>query len=121
MTVVGACNMPSRAEGILGLTSRREKSGIPLEQISQSMKIGVRSLQAIEAGEFQKLPGGVYSTSYIRQYAKAIGVDESQILAIYYSVMGIKAEPDDASEPVAKPPRSRVSRFLRGASTVFGF
>ena len=112
--------MPSRAEGILGLTSRREKSGIPLEQISQSTKIGVRSLQAIEAGEFQKLPGGIYSTSYIRQYAKAIDFDESVILAEYYSVMGISPEPENAFEQSGHANGNLVSRVLRHTSTVFG-
>jgi cytoskeletal protein RodZ len=73
----------------LGLASRRERKAISLEQISETTKIGIRSLKAIEAGEFQKLPGGVYSTSYIRQYARAIEFDESQILRLYYSVMGI--------------------------------
>jgi cytoskeleton protein RodZ len=73
----------------LGLASTRQKKAISLEQISETTKIGIRSLQAIEAGEFQKLPGGVYSTSYIRQYARAIEFDESQILTLYYSVMGI--------------------------------
>jgi cytoskeletal protein RodZ len=73
----------------LGLASTRQKKAISLEQISATTEIGMRSLQAIEAGEFQKLPGGVYSTSYIRQYARAIEFDESQILTLYYSVMGI--------------------------------
>jgi cytoskeletal protein RodZ len=105
----------------LRLSERRRKRGVSLEQISEATKIGMRALRAIEAGEFQKLPGGVYSTSYIRQYAKAIGVDESQILAIYYSVMDIKPEPEEKPESVAGPRRGLVSRFLRGASTVFGF
>jgi cytoskeleton protein RodZ len=73
----------------LELASTRQKKAISLEQISESTKIGIRSLKAIEAGEFQKLPGGVYSTSYIRQYARAIEFDESQILTMYYAVMGI--------------------------------
>ena len=74
----------------LELASTRQKKAISLEQISETTKIGIRSLKAIEAGEFQKLPGGVYSTSYIRQYARAIEFDESQILTMYYAVMGIK-------------------------------
>lgn len=74
----------------LELASKRQEKAISLQQISESTKIGIRSLEAIEAGEFQKLPGGVYSTSYIRQYARAIQFDESQILSLYYSVMGIK-------------------------------
>jgi cytoskeleton protein RodZ len=73
----------------LELASTRQKKAISLEQISETTKIGIRSLKAIEAGEFQKLPGGVYSTSYIRQYARAIEVDEAQILTKYYAVMGI--------------------------------
>ncbi len=73
----------------LGLATTRQRKAISLEQISETTKIGIRSLKAIEAGEFQKLPGGVYSTSYIRQYARAIEFDESQLLTVYYSVMGI--------------------------------
>ena len=105
----------------LRLTERRRKRGVSLEQISNTTKIGMRALRAIEAGEFQKLPGGVYSTSYIRQYAKAIGVDEAQILAIYHSCMGIKPEPEDVCEPADRASRGLVKRVLRGASTVFGF
>lgn len=105
---------------ILGLASRRQKKAISLEQISQSTKIGMRALQAIEAGEFKKLPGGVYTTSYIRQYAKAIDIDESQILALYYSVMDIKPEPEAVPQPSAESGPGFVSRLLRHTSTVLG-
>ena len=69
----------------LGLAHWRRKKGLSLEQISQSTKISLRSLQAIETEEFKRLPGGIYSTSYIRQYARAIEFDESRILSLYYS------------------------------------
>src|ERR1035437_4135904 len=68
---------------LLGLATVRRNRGISLQQISDSTKIGVRLLEAIERGEFRKLPGGIYTTSYIRQYAKAIDYDESAILAAY--------------------------------------
>ena len=55
---------------VLGLASIRRNRGLTLEQISQNTKISVRALQAIEEGEFKKLPGGIYNTSYIRQYAR---------------------------------------------------
>jgi|SRR5450432_3361296 cytoskeletal protein RodZ len=73
--------------GILGLTTIRENRGISLQQISSSTKIGVRVLEAIERGDFGKLPGGIYSTSYIRQYARAIDYDESAILEVYDQAM----------------------------------
>ena len=104
----------------LELASRRKRSAISLEQISQATKIGIRSLEAIEAGEFQKLPGGVYNTSYIRQYARAIDFDESLILEHYYSVMGIKPEPEQTVERPGQAAGSFVSRFLRYTSALSG-
>ena len=104
----------------LELASRRKRSAISLEQISKATKIGIRSLEAIEAGEFQKLPGGVYSTSYIRQYARAIDFDESLILEHYYSVMGIKPEPEQIRERAGQAVGSFVSRFLRYTSVASG-
>jgi cytoskeletal protein RodZ len=74
-------------ETILGLKTIRRNRGITLEAISAATKISVRSLAAIEAGDFRKLPGGIYNTSYIRQYARAIDYDESALLAFYHSNM----------------------------------
>ena len=71
-------------KNFLGLATIRRNRGISLRQIAESTKIGVRALEAIEQGEFQKLPGGIYTTSYIRQYARAIDYDESEILAVYH-------------------------------------
>jgi cytoskeletal protein RodZ len=75
-------------KSVLGLATIRKNRGISLEQIAQSTKIGVRALEAIERGDFQKLPGGIYSTSYIRQYARAIDYDESTLLEFYHRETG---------------------------------
>ncbi len=70
-------------DSVLGLATIRRNRGITLEQIAESTKISLRSLKAIEAGDFSKLPGGIYNTSYIRQYARAIDFDEAELLAFY--------------------------------------
>ena len=70
-------------ESVLGLSTIRRNRGVTLEQISAATKISLRSLEAIECGDFRKLPGGIYNTSYIRQYARAIDYDESTILDAY--------------------------------------
>ncbi|PWU09276.1 MAG: hypothetical protein C5B51_06535 [Terriglobia bacterium] len=75
-------------QSVLGLETIRRNRGISLAQIAESTKISIRSLEAIERGEFRKLPGGIYNTSYIRQYARAIDYDESAILSYYHRVMG---------------------------------
>ena len=67
----------------LNLALARKRRGLTLEEIAQSTRIVPRYLQAIETEEFNKLPGGVYATSYIRQYARAIGFSETELLNHY--------------------------------------
>jgi cytoskeletal protein RodZ len=84
-----------------------------LEEISAVTKISVRSLKAIECGEFKKLPGGIYNTNYIRQYAKAIDFDESELLNYYKSQTGAGSEGDGAVE---RPKSRDLFSALRPAS-----
>lgn len=74
-----------RDKSILGVRTWRQERGISLEAIAAATKIGVRLLDAIERGDFQRLPGGVYNTNYIRQYAQAIGFSETDLLAAYHA------------------------------------
>ncbi|HVN06407.1 MAG TPA: helix-turn-helix domain-containing protein [Bryobacteraceae bacterium] len=83
---------------ILGLATIRRNRGISLEQIAESTKINIRSLKAIEGGDFKKLPGGIYNTSYIRQYAKAIDFDESELLNFYRVQMGVPAGKEESTQ-----------------------
>ena len=94
--------------GILGVRDWRQKKGISLEKIAQATKLSVRHLEAIEAGEFKRLPGGIYNTSYIRQYARAIGFDEADLLAYYHGSQdatpgGLTAADDRLAHRVPKP------------------
>jgi hypothetical protein len=67
----------------LDLARFRKEAGVSLEDIASETKISLRFLRAIEEEEFDKLPGGIFSTSYLRQYAAAIGFDEAEMLAHY--------------------------------------
>src|SRR5437899_3168377 len=70
---------------VLQLEQLRRGNGVSLEAISESTKISTSYLRAIESEEFDKLPGGVFNTNYIRQYACAIGFSEDELLALYRS------------------------------------
>ena len=91
----------------IAAAKRREK-GISLHQIATATKISVRSLQAIEEGEFKKLPGGIYNTSYIRQYARAVDVDETELIAVYEESKTVAANP-----PATRPSIKRFSPALQ--------
>ena len=82
----------------LTLEHHRRKAGVSLEQISEQTKIGTNYLRAIESEEFEKLPGGVFNTGYIRQYAAAIGFSADQILTFYREKMEPLETPDPSPE-----------------------
>jgi len=65
------------------LASLRRSKGISLEEIAQHTKLRVTLLKAIEEGNFGALPGGIYNISYLRQFAREIGVDESSVIQLY--------------------------------------
>jgi cytoskeleton protein RodZ len=65
------------------LASLRHIKGISLEEIAQHTKLRVTILQAIEDANFKVLPGGLYNISYLRQYARAIGADETSLVQLY--------------------------------------
>jgi len=72
----------------LDLAGLRRQKGLSLAEIAGQTKIGVNYLEAIERGLFSKLPGGIYSSSYIRQYARAIECDEDRLLDCYRTWLG---------------------------------
>lgn len=96
---------PRKRRLLTDLAAIREAKGISLRQISETTKISVRYLKAIEASQFEQLPGGLFNTSYIRQYARAIDYDEWELLASYDSTI---PEP-----PEAPPARGSLSTTLR--------
>ena len=77
--------------------------GVPLEEIAAATKISVRSLQALEAEEFSKLPGGIFTRSFIRAYAKYLGLDEETVMGEYQALAPRKEEADLSRLSLSKP------------------
>src|SRR3954452_20745244 len=95
---------------VLQLERQRRSTGLSLQAISESTKISTSYLRAIESEEFEKLPGGVFNTNYIRQYATAIGFPESELLAFY--VAKTAAIEESAANMAAEltPPSNSIFR-----------
>ncbi len=94
------------------LRREREMRGVTLQEISAATKIGVRFLLALEDEEFAKLPGGIFTRSFIRAYAKYLGLDEERVLAEYQLVAQVRPDVDltrlIVSNPEARRERSRA-------------
>jgi cytoskeleton protein RodZ len=95
------------------LRREREMRGVSLEEISDSTKIGTRSLKAIEDNEFDKLPGGIFNKGFVRAYSKFLGLDEDETVADfdaawkeYQVARGQPIEPVIELEPAPEPPKT---------------
>ena len=77
----------------------REMRGITLEEIAESTKIGTRSLRALEAEDFEKLPGGIFNKGFVRAYAKYLGIDEEQAVTDFMAALDDYQKQLPASTP----------------------
>ena len=57
------------------LAAARRSLGLSLEEISETTRVRVRHLEALESGRFDQLPSRPFTVGYVRAYAKALGLD----------------------------------------------
>lgn len=93
------------------LKEERLKKGLSLEDISKITKIKVLFLEYIENGQYLKLPSPSYASGFVKNYARALGLDEKEILALFRR----EFDAEDAYKVLPKgferKDEFRVSRF----------
>ena len=57
------------------LRQERERQNLTINDIEQGTSIRALYIEAIENGEYDKLPGTVYTKGFIKNYAKFLGMD----------------------------------------------
>jgi len=100
----------SNSKPKLPLREHRQRGGVSLESIVESTKLSRRFLEAIEGGEYADLPGGVFTISYIRQYAAAVGYDVDVILDHHREWLGGTQPQESADQRV--PSGVRWGKFV---------
>lgn len=65
------------------LHEERIKKGYTLEEIAKATKIRASFLQAIEKGEYKKLPSGTYTHGFVKNYARFLKLPEHETLALF--------------------------------------
>jgi hypothetical protein len=85
------------------LRRERERRQIPLSSISANTKISASLFEALERGDVSRWPAGIYRRSFVRAYAKAIGLD-SDVVAREFA----EEFPDPAADPQPQTPALAV-------------
>src|SRR3990172_5131868 len=91
------------------LRRERELRGVSLREIADATKISVRFLQALETDRIDVLPGGLFRRTFVRQYAKHLGLDPERMVAEFLYA--------HAEEEPPKAPPSRRFAIPQGALT----
>jgi len=77
---------------------RRESMGKTVAQVSDELRIGHRYLAGIEEGNFEGFPERVFSTGFIRSYAKYLSQDPGPVLAEYERSIGSRDDTETAAQ-----------------------
>jgi len=77
--------LPSTADRGPGalLRAERERYGMSLPQVAERIRIRQVYLTALEQGDYDKLPGRIYITGFLRSYAEFLGLDPQVVIDAY--------------------------------------
>jgi cytoskeleton protein RodZ len=99
----------------------RERRGLALADVSARLRIRRPYLEAIEEGRFGELPGAVYVSGFLRQYAEFLGLDPDQVLKSYQTESDGSVQRTVLNFPMPRP-EERTPRLwlVVGALVVAG-
>jgi cytoskeletal protein RodZ len=86
------------------LRQQRLDLGLTIDDISRETRIASRFLEAIEAGDYERLPGLVFTRNFVRQFALILKLDPDPLLA------ELPAQ-DESTVRLPDPPARRRSAY----------
>ena len=89
------------------LRQAREGRGISVREIAARTKISVPALEALERNDISKLPGGIFSRSFVRSYAVEVGLDPDRTVQEFLDRLG--DEPTPERLPVVQIPPEEIA------------
>lgn len=111
---------PHRSDMAVGEILRRER--IRYDQtvfdIENSLRIKASLIEAIESGQFDKLPGRVYTVGFIRTYSEYLGLDGEKMVSLYKSQSGTKVSKPEYALTESAQEKGFSSGWLVAASLV---
>src|SRR5512139_2934376 len=90
------------------LKTKRESMRISLRQVASATRIREAVLRAIEDDQYEDLPH-LYIKSFLRSYAKFLGLDPTDVIALHQKYVGKLSFPrSQESKHLLAPRRKRV-------------
>ncbi len=93
------------------LKEERERKFYSLDEIEKATKIRKSLLEALEAGDYSKLPPSTFVQGFIKNYGKFLGLNPDKLLAIYRREFSERSHPPRILETFSNPPGKRIFRL----------
>ncbi|MFH1535462.1 MAG: helix-turn-helix domain-containing protein [Patescibacteria group bacterium] len=112
------------------LKEEREKKFYTLDEIEKATKIRREMLEALEAGQYSRLPPPTFVQGFIKNYGKFLKLDPEKLLAIFRREFSEKVHPprilDSFSNPVNNKrfrltPAKALGSLVVGLVIIFTF
>jgi len=101
------------------LKEKRQSKNFSLEKLSELTKIQLYHLEALEAGQFEKLPPSVYRAGIFKRLSKFLDTDENEIVEAYRNKFesSIKTELSESAYPnspfqIGNPPAAKRESYF---------
>lgn len=65
------------------LQQERKRQGLTIEEIAKATKIRPQFIEAIEKGDYKKLPSSAYAQGFVKNYVNYLGLPEKELLALF--------------------------------------
>jgi transcriptional regulator with XRE-family HTH domain len=97
------------------LRRERERRKIALASIAENTKIAVSLFEDLERDDLSRWPSGIFRKSFIRAYAKAIGLDPDETTREFLERFPDPNDPDRAPMAAPGPPPQPATAARPGA------
>lgn len=107
------------------LKEKRLEKELSIEEIGKKLKVGPQYLSAVEANDYNSLPGATFVKGILRNYARVLYLNEDTIVAMFRRDFAENKDgaiiPKGALAPVARSPHIISANFLIAIVTIFVF
>lgn len=87
------------------LRQRRQEKNLRIEDITKELNIKCEYLEALEKGEYNKLPAGIYGKNFLEEYAIFLGLKHKELMKDYQTEENITLTEKNKhifSQPITK-------------------
>lgn len=100
------------------LREERKAKNYSLEEVAKATKIRLSFLDAIEKGDYRKLPSSAYAAGFVKNYVEYLGLPAKEYMARFRREFNEKEHLGVLPESFTRPKKIRVNN-IRVKQTVF--